>query len=298
MSNKKQLQDNNTNLATALDNINGLPMAEDVKYGKYIWKQTSYTGTIWKNPTIRFYFENNYRDMRITSNDVDLSMINGGFFVGMIIIMREGINDYTLEVKSYDEVSDMITIGGTFFGTARTAVYENGIIKASSTLSNSSCSYNSSYTFDEKKYSMDYNETDNRYAASDTPDKYPDDGEQDGYWYIKMTSTIESLFDKKFSYGEVTKTSTSGSLQVYHGLGIKPKLVVIYPKLNPSNLIFGMGADEPYKIVSGTKYYDPYYGGISFAHSDVPERDLQRTAEYFEHTKYDVTGTFYWFAIA
>ncbi len=33
MSNKKQLQLHNADLAMALDNINGLPMAEDVKHG-------------------------------------------------------------------------------------------------------------------------------------------------------------------------------------------------------------------------------------------------------------------------
>ena len=37
MSNKKQLQQHNADLATALDNINGLPMADDVKHGVYAW---------------------------------------------------------------------------------------------------------------------------------------------------------------------------------------------------------------------------------------------------------------------
>lgn len=41
MSNKIQLQINNTVLSTALDTIHDLPQVDDVKYGKYVWKKYS-----------------------------------------------------------------------------------------------------------------------------------------------------------------------------------------------------------------------------------------------------------------
>lgn len=39
MSNKTKLQQHNADLSTALTNVKGLPMAEDVKHGEYVWKK-------------------------------------------------------------------------------------------------------------------------------------------------------------------------------------------------------------------------------------------------------------------
>lgn len=210
MSNKKQLQQHNADLATALGDIDGLPMAEDVKHGKCVWERTTYTGTIWENPTIRFSFENSYHDMRITSDDIDLSMIDGSFFVGMILNFTEISTGgtYTLEFTSYDNESGIITIGGNF-ASGRTAVFENGVIKANSTICSSSCSYSNSYKFSGKKYSADYSETDNRYVVSDIINKYPEDGELDGYWYRKVNT-----YEQKIEIGSVTTTSNSKQMLI------------------------------------------------------------------------------------
>lgn len=274
MSNKKHLQANNISLATALDNLNGLPMAEDVKHGKHAWGKYEFGEQHGTATTIDEFTETTWTGTVYEKITYSQGVINvSGKSVGVTAHEYEG--GYEITTVSYPYYKS--PIDGKVYTNVRTS--RNGVQILGEAVS-----------FGKGKITG--------YAVSDMTDKYPDDGGQGGYWYIKMTSTIESLFGKKFSYGEITKTSTSGNLKVYHGLGTKPKCVLIYPKLNPSNLIFGMGADEPYKIVSGTKYYDPYYGGISFTHTSVPEGCLQRTAEYFEHTKYDVTGTFYWFAIA
>ena len=68
------------------------------------------------------------------------------------------------------------------------------------------------------------------YVVADTPDKFPDDGTQDGYYYEKMDFSIEQIIGITkmakdtfaFASDTVAKNTT-----LTHSLGVAPKLVIV-----------------------------------------------------------------------
>lgn len=63
------------------------------------------------------------------------------------------------------------------------------------------------------------------FAVDNDPTAYPDGGEQDGYWYEKVTTKSFGI-----DFGEITITSRTSSLTINHGLGKIPNYVAIVPK--------------------------------------------------------------------
>ena len=85
MRNKQQLQQNNTILSTALDNIHGLPMADDVKHGIYAWKR--YSALVYNDIsfTARCDYSDYYKLVITYSDEYNLSVLGIAFLDGFYV---------------------------------------------------------------------------------------------------------------------------------------------------------------------------------------------------------------------
>lgn len=110
------------------------------------------------------------------------------------------------------------------------------------------------------------------YVVADTPDKFPDAGTQDGYYYEKMDFSIEQIIGITkmakdtftFASDTVAKNTT-----LTHSLGVAPKLVIVKDEktqVGKSNAYmaeaFGYMNKSIYKTGAGvyvTLSYDDYY---------------------------------------
>lgn len=110
------------------------------------------------------------------------------------------------------------------------------------------------------------------YVVADTPDKFPDDGTQDGYYYEKMDFSIEQIIGITkmakdtfaFASDTVAKNTT-----LTHSLGVAPKLVIVKDEksqVGTSNAYmaeaFGYMNKSIYKTGAGvyvTLSYNDYY---------------------------------------
>lgn len=191
MSNKKQLQQNNADLATALDNINGLPIADDVKHGLYIWARYRYTPPV-VNRDMTMTITQTYAEIIISNPSFALPETDYMFFDGFV-------NSSGSAPKFYKEGDNLKfeTKSGT---VADVSSYSKGdckiILKSSGNTSDNgvySMICHEKTISDAKKDFIEY-------LVSDNPGKYPDDGEQDGYYYKKIhaeNSTEYGIFANK-----------------------------------------------------------------------------------------------------
>lgn len=175
MTNKTQLQANNTALSTALDTLHGLPQADDVKHGGEAWIKYDYSpATILKN--LQMTITQSYSDIAITpanftlptekeffdgfkySGDKPRFYMKGG---ALTFVTRSGSET---SVSSYDPLTGKITLS-----------------------SNGATSDNGTYELvcAEKTTKKDV-KTFNSYVVSNAPNKYPDDGARDGFYYKKI----------------------------------------------------------------------------------------------------------------
>lgn len=177
MSNKKQLQQNNADLATALDNINGLPIADDVKHGLYIWARYRYTPPV-VNRDMTMTITQTYAEIIISNPSFALPETDYMFFDGFV-------NSSGSAPKFYKEGDNLKfeTKSGT---VADVSSYSKGdckiILKSSGNTSDNgvySMICHEKTISDAKKDFIEY-------LVSDNPGKYPDDGVQDGYYYKKI----------------------------------------------------------------------------------------------------------------
>lgn len=119
------------------------------------------------------------------------------------------------------------------------------------------------------------------YVVADTPDKFPDAGTQDGYYYEKMDFSIEQIIGITkmakdtfaFASDTVAKNTT-----LTHSLGVAPKLVIVKDEksqVGTSNAYmaeaFGYMNKSIYKTGAGTyvtlsfnDYYDATESNIRF----------------------------------
>ena len=67
------------------------------------------------------------------------------------------------------------------------------------------------------------------YVVSEDSTKYPDGGEQGGYYYEKATPlAIENFGCTKYETGSLTVSSTTSYKTVSHSLGVIPKFAILY----------------------------------------------------------------------
>lgn len=224
MGNKQQLRTNNSGLSTALTNIQGLPIIDDVKHGLYAWKKYEYGNLVLKHPAIKLKQSaesstgNFYWNIEGLSDDIK-RIVGADFFDGFTTNSFRfvyGVNGLKCVPNNaeYSAISDVTT-------------YDSTTMKLH-TRGNLSSSWGGSdleFTCDGEK------EVDGikaagkfiNYTVSDNPTKYPENGVQDGYWYEKMVKSAD--------YGEFTLADSSQTdVVIEHGLGSIPRHAAVIPK--------------------------------------------------------------------
>ena len=207
MNNRTQLQANNTSLSKHLGNLMELPNIEDVKHGLYVWKKyQKCTDIIFGNATWSSS-ANAKVDFWVNSEQVDLSTVGMDFFKGMTVNIpvygSRSIMDFGEPYWTYNPAEKLIT------GVPPDLVDEQG------------------FEFEILTYPdpvfVDY-------VVSDIANKYPEDGEQDGFWYEKANILEAGYFGfSKMDSGNFTPANNTYVMNpVQHKLGVKPKLIIVF----------------------------------------------------------------------
>ena len=81
------------------------------------------------------------------------------------------------------------------------------------------------------------------YVIDDDSTKYPDGGEQGGFYYEKISAIDPSLFNcTKSEIGTFSLTSSSTSITINHSLGVSPSLIIVWTKDDSTSLVTRYGA--------------------------------------------------------
>lgn len=200
MSNKTQLQTNNTNLQTVLSNVLGLPTEESCKTGGYVWKKCEYIpATTVSDVTYTNISVSNYTlYITVNSNSYDLTKVNSSFFIGLECTIKQSSSSssylkFTITSKTeatqynaYDGATTTCTY--TYDASNKTLTIKPS---GSTALSSYTSPYVSSFTFstdaEESKILLGY-------VVSDNESAYPDGGMQGGYWYEKASGGGFQIF--------------------------------------------------------------------------------------------------------
>ncbi len=227
MSNKTDLQENNVKLQTIKNNIEDLPMADDVKNGQYAWGKytTEDTPVIITADNL-----NEQSDMSILiqvySSNIDVGDLTAADFVGTTMT-REGESYPTITFTSDTEC--VHTYSASTDPETVTWDYEDGIITVNS--------YSTS-TWYSNHFNLDisgFNKTIESnvfvgYVVSDSADKYPNGGTQGGYYYEKMDFSIEQIIGitkmAKDTFAFASDT-VARNTTLTHSLGVAPRLVIV-----------------------------------------------------------------------
>lgn len=238
MSNKTKLQQHNAILSTALDNIHGLPMADDVKHGVYAWGKYagrtvdtipySITETVDMGNPAEFTI---YKDVEITN--------------GVAI----GIDANTVYI--YDMA------GGEDITSAEYPYYiYDGIAYVDARISRNTLYVQGNKI---KTGKGDFFET----VVSDISNKYLDDGEQDGYYYKKLhaeNATEYGIFfnasdsngnpvDVKIVQKDISKLLYRTSATYAYMFNNLKRLDIIATNIYDSAFGFALyNANEPFKM--------------------------------------------------
>ena len=128
------------------------------------------------------------------------------------------------------------------------------------------------------------------YVVSDDPNAYPNNGEQDGYWYQKANGSVSD-------YGSVTLTKNATSVTVAHQLGITPSQVYLYPK---TNLFYHPSG---YSVTWNCTNFNGVIGEAGNATTCPVDNVLTEDSITFagfktaQYTFYYSAGEYFWFAI-
>ncbi len=253
MSNKTQLQQHNDDLAAALDNLNGLPMVEDVKHGKYVWEKYKHTPpVVIKNMTMTI--TQTYAEIIISNPSFSLPETDYMFFdsfgnsegFASPRFYKEGgklkfetRSGSKVDVSSYSKGDCKITLGssgntsdnGTYSMICHEKIMENA-----------------------KKEFIEH-------LVSDNPDKYPDDGEWNDFHY-KKTERIPYIFGyENVDYGSFIPSVSTGSAILSHKLKLTPKMLILYTETDFKKLMGGDYTCTPIKILTYSEnMYSSSYG--------------------------------------
>lgn len=245
MSNKTQLQTNNTNLQTVLSNVLGLPTEESCKNGAYVWKKSIYIDN--KDITINVLTTSAPSTMKAVSSDYDLSQVDESFFVGYVGILNDNGTNTRLTFK---DGGVLLTEWGTNFSSSSNNTYSYNPSTQVITISSAwSTTPSGTFSKDDETEFIEF-------VVSDISTAYPDGGTQDGYWYEKFKIDVVSdsvNFYIGEVYGEFQKT-------VAHGLGRKPDYYGITSAIpGDSNILYkvSISADDT-NIIFDLRYYSPY----------------------------------------
>lgn len=176
MGNKKQLQANNASLVTALATIQSLPMADDVRHGRYMWKKyecKEMTGILSAILDLEDFTSDSYDCIIYDKIVIENGIIKvAGGSTTITVYLYEGGNPITDDQYPYFEYNGYVY---TDVATSR-----NGTAIQGKLLSQEKGDYITS-------------------VVSDVSNKYPDDGVLDGYYYVRAKTSIEE-FGIDFGY--------------------------------------------------------------------------------------------------
>lgn len=231
MSNKTQLQTNNTDLQSILSTVLGLPTQESCKTGAYVWKKYNYSikpSIVANNKDLDsdgFYIYNS-DDYQVTASDFSLSILDGGQTVG---------TSQTIYFTYTDKLYWSYTKGGTDDYQYRVTTNSDNLLIVAN---NYSCNFTGLTSIEFTEPSIgDFID----FVVSDSETAYPDGGTQDGYWYEKVVEVdilykgfaelkgYSKIAKDKFIYSNDLSISTSDSspTKFSHSLGETPKAVMV-----------------------------------------------------------------------
>lgn len=231
MSNKTQLQQNNIDLQSILSTVDGLPTADSVKHGLYVWKKC--------NP--KSIAESDYTTVDVTkggmteqvylycadSYTVDMdsktfTLVNPTSINCMYYYTQQGNSSYSpVQLKGkyfFPNVDGTKAMSGTelYYGSPTS-------INASVRTDGSDSGYYTTCNAKKLKVSdVSFIE----FVIADNANAYPNGGMQGGYWYEKVMETDFGF--EKVSFSKVTPTSDTYSISFSHDLGEIPKKVFVY----------------------------------------------------------------------
>lgn len=186
MSNKTQLQENNVKLNSIKSTIEDLPLADDVKNGKYVWMRVDPPYVMNPEITADNTIEN---AMHFTSDDVDLTQVEESFFDGFSL--SSGDFHFTYEDGNLTYFRNGATVSVTWDSAQQAIIGTTGI---------------GVFSYDGAKNSTGELPS---YIVDNNKNAYPDDGDQNGYYYKK---------DIQKASGTVTLASQSKNISFHHGL--------------------------------------------------------------------------------
>ena len=212
MSNKTQLQENNTKLNTILSNALGLPTQESMKNGKYVWKKSK---------------------RGIDSVEVKGSYTTKIVPYGFLINTGKALFDSNKKYIGKPNDSNFpIGIEGVYILASLTN-NTGGIIEGEAIYYISSIFQGSAYNVEMyNDYKINYTETFISYVVSDNPNEYPDKAvHSDGFYYEKVVGLdllLKITGSNKIAVDKFVKASdTTINNQVKHSLGTIPKYAII-----------------------------------------------------------------------
>lgn len=232
MSNKTQLQQNNIDLQSILSTVDGLPTADSVKHGLYVWKKC--------NP--KSIAESDYTTVDVTkgsmtgqvylycadSYTVDMdsktfTLVNPTHINCMYYYTQQGNSSYSpVQLKGkyfFPNVDETEATSGTelYYGSPTN-------INASVRTDGSDNGY---YTTCNAKKLTVSDVSFIEFVIADNANAYPDGGVQDEYWYERVSDGIDlsALGCTKAVTEKITPSSRTQ--KIYHSLGITPKIVIV-----------------------------------------------------------------------
>lgn len=293
MNNKKQLQANNTSLAAALTNVQGLPMAEDVKHGKHAWGKYdgksvdtvphSITETDDTTNPAEFTI---YKDIEITdgvATGIGATTVHIYDMVGGDDITTSEYPYYIFELDktAYTDVS--VTRNGMYIQGKQIKLGKGKFIEI---------------------------------TVSDIPYKYPDDGGQDGFYYKKVERAANIFGHEYIDYGSFTPSQTTSSVSFNHKLSVVPKILIVLTEADFKALMGSQSIAEAIKILTYSEnthlgsygpavtYYNAYEQGYQVSSNSGQRVSWDKTAIRMSMTTSGSIPVFYqgqkyrWIALA
>lgn len=174
----------------------------------YVWKKYKYVSKI---INLSFTWETS-TTIKVKSDDVDLTMVDESFFVGFKGTWYNGNGSFTFEN------------GNVFNYVSGTFTYTYNALTQTITLSG--VLSNSSFTFTVNSMEKDVKSFD-CYIANINENAYPEKGELNGAYYVKLITGESKLFIQKAEEFIITPTSNTLTLNINHNLGVTPTAFMI-----------------------------------------------------------------------
>ena len=175
----------------------------------YVWKKYTYKT---KTVSLQFAWETS-TTIKVTSDDVDLTMVDESFFVGFTGTWYNGNGTFTFESGNVFNYKS-----GTFTYTYNA---NTQTITLSGVLSSSSFAYTVNSMEKEVLGFVCY-------IANVNESAYPDKGTYtDGCYYVKLTTGETEVFIQKAEEMSVTPSSNTLTLTINHSLGVVPTAFMI-----------------------------------------------------------------------